>query len=461
MAPALAKETMSDLVNELREIAARVAALAKSKGADDAEAIVRDGSELTAKVRMGEAELVQEAGSRAVGLRVFCDKRSAITYSSDLRPQALESWVENTVALAKLSEPDDLNTLPDGGFATEFPDLELFDPSVLGMTANEALKIAIAGEKAALGYDKRITNSQGATWSRVVGGMAFANTAGFAGGSKGSYVSFYVEPVCDEPDGKKRNGSWWTTSRFLGDLASPEEVGIEAARRTVRQLGSAKISTGDRAIVFEPEVARSLVSTLFGVANGSAFYRKSTYLLDRENTAVASDLVTIEDDPLIKRAPGSKSFDGDGLPTRKNVLVDNGVLKTVICDTYTARKLGRESTHSAGRGVGGSPGPTSSNLFMKAGTSTSEEILAASEGALYVTSMMGFGFNAVTGDFSRGAAGFLIEDGKLGRPVSEVTISSNFDTMLKGIDMVGSDLEFRSAISAPTVRIGNMTVAGN
>ncbi|MCP4447160.1 MAG: TldD/PmbA family protein [Myxococcales bacterium] len=452
---------MSDPVNELNEIASRVATLAKSKGADDAEAIIRDGSELTTKVRMGEAELVQEAGSRAVGLRVFCDRRSAVTYSSDLRPEALEAWVENTVALAKLSEPDELNTLPDGGFATEFPDLELYDPSVEGVTAEQALKLALAGEKAALGYDERITNSQGATWSRVVGGMAFANTAGFVAGSHGSYVSFSVEPVCDEPDGKKRNGSWWTASRFLGALASPEEVGLEAARRTVRQLGSAKIDTGDRVIIFEPEVARSLVSTVFGVTNGSAFHCKSTYLLEREGTAIASDLVTIEDDPHILRAPGSKSFDGDGLPTRKNVLVDRGLLKTVICDTYAARKLGRESTHSAGRGVGGSPCPTSSNLYMKAGTDTPEEILAASEGALYVTSMMGFGFNAITGDFSRGAAGFLVEDGKLGRPVSEVTISSNFDTMLKGIDMLGDDLEFRSSISAPTVRIASMTVAGS
>ncbi len=369
--------------------------------------------------------------------------------------------MENTIALAKRSEPDDLNTLPDGGFATEFPDLDLYDESVQSVTANEALAQALAGEKAAMGHDSRITNSQGATWARVVGGMAFANTAGFVGGSQGSYVSFYGEPVCDEPDGKKRNGSWWTASRFLSELASPEEVGIEAARRTVRQLGSEKIATGERAIIFEPEVARSLVSTLFGVANGSSFYRKSTYLLDREGTAVASDLVTIEDDPRIPRAPGSKSFDGDGLPTRKNVIVEDGLLKTVLCDTYTARKLGRASTHSAGRGVGGTPGPTSSNLFMRAGSQSPEEILAASEGALYVTSMMGFGFNAVTGDFSRGAAGFLVEDGKLGRPVSEVTISSNFDTMLKGIDMVGSDLDFRSSISAPTVRIASMTVAGN
>ncbi len=452
---------MSDLVKELCEVATRVAELCKKKGADDAEVLVRDGSELTAKVRLGKPELLQEAGSRAVGLRLFADLRSAVTYTSDLRPEALERWVEDAVALAKISEPDELNTLPDGGFATEMPDLDLYDPACEALQASDGLRVAIAAEEAAMAADPRITNSQGASWSRVLGGSAFANTAGFVGGVRGSYVSFSVEPVCDEPDGKKRNGSWWTGSRFLSALDSPEAVGLEAARRTVRQLGSKKIDTGDRQIIFDAEVARSLVSMVFGVANGSSFYRKSTYLLDREGSEVASKLVTIKDDPHMLRGPGSKPFDGDGLPTRQNVIIREGVLDTVLCDTYTARKLGRASTGSAGRGVGGSPGPTSSNLYLVAGTEDAEQIIASSEGALYVTSMMGFGFNSVTGDFSRGAAGFLIEDGKLGRPVSEVTISSNLDTMLKGIDRVGNDLVFRSSVSSPTLRIANMTVAGN
>lgn len=451
---------MSKLVRELSEIAARVAGLAKSSGAGDAEVIVRDGNELTAKIRMGEPELVQEAGSRAVGLRVFADRRSATTYTSDLRPEALKSWVEDTVSLAQLSEPDELNTLPEGPFATDLVDLELYDPACESMDAAGALKLAVAGEKAAMDEDSRINNSQGATWSRVLGGMAFANTAGFVGGYRGSYVSFSVEPMCEEEDGKKRNGSWWTAGRYMDQLESPEEVGAEAARRTVAQLGASKIDTGVRAIVFDPEVGRSLVSTVFGVANGSAFYRKSSYLLERENTEIASELVTIEDNPLIAKAPGSKPFDGDGLQTRNNVLVDKGVLKTILCDTYTARKLGRSSTGSAARGVGGSPGPSTTNLIMSAGSMSVEDLLAASEGAFYVTSMMGFGFNAVTGDFSRGAAGFLIEDGKLGRPVSEVTISANFDDMLRGIDMVADDLRYRSSVSCPTFRISKMTVAG-
>ena len=200
--------------------------------------------------------------------------------------------------------------------------------------------------------------------------------------------------------------------------------------------------------------------TVFSVANGSAFWRKSTYLLDREGTAVASPLVTIIDDPHILRAPGSKPFDGDGLATRKNVLVQNGVLDTVLCDVYSARKLGRRSTGSAGRGVGGNPGPTTSNLILEKGEGTREALLKDTGKGLYVTSMMGFGFNPVTGDFSRGAQGFWIENGELTFPVSEITVSCNFDDLLKRIDRVAEDLDMRSSTACATFRVSHMTVAG-
>jgi PmbA protein len=199
---------------------------------------------------------------------------------------------------------------------------------------------------------------------------------------------------------------------------------------------------------------------VFSVSNGAAMYRKSTYLLGREGTLIASPLVTIIDDPLIPRAPGSRAFDGDGLATRKNVLVNQGVLETVLCDTYSARKLGRASTGSAGRGVGGTPGPTTSNLIMQPGNITREALFRDTERGLYVTSMMGFGFNAITGDFSRGAAGFWIENGEIQFPVSEVTVSCNFDDLLQRIDRVASDLDIRSSTACPTLRVSRMTVAG-
>ncbi len=450
-----------DEVEALKALAQDAVALARRHGADEAEVLVREGTDLTAKVRMGQPELVQEAGSKALGLRVFKGNRRAVTYSSDTRPAALESLAAQTVKLADLSEPEPFNKLPDAAqFAQEIPDLELFDASVERITAAEALEFAKAAEAAALAYDPRVTNSEGGTWSRAIGAVAFANSAGFVGGYRGTYVSLYAEPICDDEDGKKRNGYWWSANRFANRLADPAEVGKEAAKRTLATLGSRKVETCEVPVIFDPEVARAIVGMVFGVANGSVFYRKSSYLVEREGTPVASKLVTIEDDPLIVHAPGSRPFDGDGLACRRNTIVENGVLTTVLCDVYSARKLGRESTGSAGRGVSGDPSPTTSNLLMKPGASTPEDIIKQTDKGLYVTSMMGFGFNPVTGDFSRGAAGFWVENGELTFPVAEITISANFDDLLKRIDMVGNDLELRASTASPTFRVSNMTIAG-
>jgi PmbA protein len=452
-------------VKELCDIAAHAVELAKRAGADHAEVIIRDGSELTAKVRLGEPELVQEAGSRALGLRVLRGGRRAVTYTSDLRREALEALCAETVTLAGFAEVDELALPPDPSLlATVVPDLDLYDASVAEVDAAWALRQAIAGEAAARKYDARVTNSDGATWSRVLGATAFATSGGFVGGYRGSSASFVVEPLCDDhtdPNNpKKRNGLWWTASRFLSELESPESVGIESARRTVATIGSRKVETQECAVVFDPEVARAMVGTIFSVANGSSFWRNSSYLVGREGELIASPLVTIVDDPLRPRAPGSRPFDGDGLPTRKNSVVERGVLSPVLCDVYSARKLGRQSNGASGRSVGGNPGPTASNLIMSPGTMSKQDLLRSTKTGLYVTNLMGFGFNAVTGDFSRGAAGFWIENGELTFPVSEVTIAANFDEILKRIDAVADDLVLRSSIAAPTFRVSHMTLAG-
>jgi PmbA protein len=455
-----------ELVAQLVETATHAVELARKAGADAAEVIVRDGSELTAKIRLGEPELLQEASSRGLGLRVFKDGRRAVTYTSDLRRRSLESFAAETVELAQLSEPDQLNKLPDPSeLAQSIPDLDLYDDEVARVDAAWALAQCKRAEQAARDADARVTNSEGATWSRTLGATAFATSGGFAGGYRGSYASLVVEPLCDDPtdpeNPKKRNGFWWTANRFLGELDSPEEVGREATRRTVATLGARKIATQECAVVFDPECGRSIVGTVFSVANGSAFWRKSSYLIGREGTPIASELVTIEDDPLIARAPGSRPFDGDGLATRRNLVIDRGVMQPVLCDVYSARKLGRRSTASAGRGIGGNPGPTTSNLIMKPGSIKPQDLIKQTGRGLYVTSMMGFGFNPVTGDFSRGAQGFWIEGGELTFPVSEITISCNFDQLLQRIDGVADDLDLRTSTACPTFRVSAMTVAGN
>jgi PmbA protein len=460
-----AAQVTEETIRALRDVAQLAVELARKAGADDAEVLVRDGSELTAKVRLGEPELVQEAGSRALGLRVLRGGRRAVTFTSDLRRDALEALCAETVTLADLAEPDEYAQPPDPALlATAVPDLDLYDAAIAEVDAAWALRQAIAGEAAARGYDKRVTNSEGATWSRVLGATAFATSGGFVGGYRGSYASLVVEPLCDDTtdatNPKKRNGYWWSASRFLAEIEPAEAIGLEAARRTVATIGARKVETQECPIVFDPEVSRSIVGTVFSVANGSAFWRKSSYLAGKEGEVVASPLVTIVDDPLIPRAPGSRPFDGDGLPTRRNSVVDKGVLGPVLCDVYSARKLGRQSTGSAGRGIGGNPGPTTSNLVMQSGGMKRDELLRDTRRGLYVTSLMGFGFNPVTGDFSRGAQGFWIENGELTFPVSEVTIAANFDEILKRIDAVADDLQLRSATAAPTFRVSHMTLAG-
>ena len=450
-------------VEELIEIGRRVARRALASGADAAEALIAEGTELSVKVRLGEPELVQEAGSRALGLRVFRDRRAAVTYTSDFG-SGLDRFVDETVALAQLAEPDELNELPDEAqFARDIPDLALWDESALSTTAHEAQRLAVAGEAAARGYSPKVTNSEGASYSRTVGARALCIEGpgvAFAAGYRGTYQSLVVEPICDDVGGKKRNGFWWTGSRWKEALDPPEQVGEEAARRTVAKLGADKIDTGVMAVVFDAEAARNLLGTLFGVMSGGAIYRRGSYLVDREGTAIASSLVSIIDDPLLPRAPGSRPFDGEGLVARRNLVVEHGTLKSYLCDTYSARKLGRSSNGCASRSVGGAPHVSASNFIMQAGATPEPDLLRGIDRGLYVTDMMGFGFNGVTGDFSRGASGFLIEHGQIGRPVSEVTISLNFDELWKSVDAVSEKLDLKTSVAAPAFRVPRMTVAG-
>jgi PmbA protein len=444
-----------------QRVAEQMLALALKAGADGAEVLVRDGTELEVKVRLGEPELIKEAGSRALGLRVLKDQRAAVTYTSDLTAAGLERLARDSVELAALAEPDPIAALPaPEEMARTVADLDLWDDAVLSVDVAEGIRRARAGEAAALAFDKRVTNSDGAVFGRTVGASAFATSAGFSGSVRGTHVSFAVEPLCDDADGKKRNGSYWTASRFVAGLADAEQVGLEAARRTVAKLGARKIPTGAAPVIFSPDAARGLLGQLAGVMSGGAIWRRSSYLAGREGTPVASPLIEVVDDPLLRRGPGSRPFDGEGLASRTNVLVSEGVLRTYLCDVYAARKLGRRSTGSASRGIGGSPHVGVSNLILRAGRTPAAD-LEKIDRALYVTDLMGFGFNAVTGDYSQGAGGFWIERGERAFPVTEITVSANFDALWKGVDAVGDDLDTRSSVQCPSIRVSNMMIAGS
>lgn len=434
----------------------------KKLGAHHAEVTASSGWDLTARVRLGKVEQVEEAGQRHVSVRAIRDARVALTSTSDLSPDGLARCVNDAWELLALSEPD-----PDAAPAAPsqlavgaFPDLETYDPSVETIDAKQGIQLAAKAEGAALEFDsKRLQNSEGATFGRSSGQSALVLSNGFVGTKRGSHVSLVATPVADDSDGKKRRGYYYSVSRYLADLETAEDVGREAARRTLAQLGARSISTCEAPVIFSPDAARAILSAFAGCVVGGALWRRSSYLVAREGTKVASENVTILDDPLIPRGLGSRSFDGEGLACRRLVVVERGVFKTPLLDCLSARKLKREPTGSAARG-GGAISSSTSNFVLQPGDETETALIARTPRGLYVTEMMGFGFNPVTGDFSRGASGFWIESGQLQHPVSEVTISSNLDSMLKGIEAVAETPRIRSSIISPAFRVASMTIAG-
>jgi len=453
---------MEEEIAELRELTAQVVERARAGGVGVAEAIARSGSELSTKVRLGEPELVEEAGYRGLGLRVIKEQRVALTSTSDLTEAGIDRFIDDALELVEVSQPDPFAGPADPELIAQdapAPD-DLYDPKVVQIDAEQALDWALRGEAAAQAADERITNIDGATFSRVSGAFVLALSGGFSGGFATSYASLVVVPVADDTDDKKRRGHHWTAKRHLEDLDTPEEVGEEAARRTVRMLGARKVPSCEAAVVFDPDAARGILGLLGSCVMGSSIWRKRSYLVDRVGTRVASDLVTVVDDPFIRRAPGTRPFDGEGLPSRSNLVVDKGMLQTYLCDSYSGRKLERPSTASASRGGSGGVGPSTTNFVLQPSDVTADDIVASTKRGLFVTQMMGFGFNPVTGDFSRGASGFWIEDGKKVHPVSEVTISLNVDELFKRIDAVGNDLDHRTAIASPTIRVSEMTIGG-
>ena len=443
-------------------LAEDVVGLAKRSGADDADVLVATGTEFEVTVRKGEIDKLLEAGSKALGLRVFVGGRPAISYTSDFSRDALAKLAQDTVELAAITDVDPAAGLPAPSEWEQrlARDLDLYDEALSNVPNDLKIDMARRCEAAAMDFDPRITNSDGATCSTETGVRALVNSRGFAGAYRSTAASLQVEVMADDEEGKKRNDYWYSVERFFDRLESPEIIGRKAAERALIQLGARKVSTRQVPVVWENKVAQRLVGIIARAASGEALYRRQTFLVDLEGEPIASPLVSIVDDPLLPGRLGSRPFDGEGVTSRANDLVTGGVFRGFLFDSYTARKMGRRTTGSAVRGVGGPPGVGTSNLFMQAGASTIEEILASVEDGLYLTNLMGFGVNTTTGDFSQGAAGRWIEHGKLTYPVTEINISGNLREMLRDIDMVGDDVFFLGSTGAPTLRMTKLMVSG-
>jgi PmbA protein len=459
--------SQSDLTGlDLESLAADVVAMAVKAGASDAEAVVREGDEFSVNVRMGQVETLKESGSRGLGLRVFLGTRSASTSTSDLTPDGIRQLVEGAVALAKVTEEDPFTGLPDAAdFGSASDDLHLYYEDVYSLSGAERIEWARRAEAAALAADPRITNSDGGSFDAATGSMVLANSRGFVGGYRTSYAGVSAAPLAKDADGTMQRDGWWSGARRLADLDSPEAIGQEAARRTLRRLGARRVSTQKVPIVFAPEVARSLIGSVFEAASGDSIWRSASFLAGRLGEQIAASSLTIIDDNLMLLPTGaggfgSSPFDGEGLPSRRTVVVENGILRNYLLNSYAARKLGMKSTHNASRGLAGTPGIGCGNLYLEPGTQSPDKIIAAIPAGLYVTSLMGFGVNVVTGDYSRGATGLWIENGQLTHAVEEITIAGNLADMLQNVTSIGDDLVFRGSVASPTLRIDGMTIAG-
>ncbi len=456
----------NETATDLESLTADVVTLAMKAGASDAEAVAREGDEFSVNVRLGQVETLKESGSRALGLRVFLGKKTGSASTSDLTAEGIRQLVEGAVALAKVTEQDPFSGLPESNeFGSATGDLHLYFDDVYSLSGPQRIEWARRAEAAAMAADPRICNSDGGSFDATTGRKALANSRGFTGSYKTSYAGVAAAPLAKDADGKLQRDGWWSSARSFAHLETPEAVGAEAARRALRRLGARRVPTQRVPIVFAPETARSLIGSIFEAASGDAVWRQASFLAGKLGKSIAATGVTVVDNNIMMLPTGvggfgSSPFDDEGLPSQRTPVVEAGVLRNYLLNTYSARKLGMKSTHNAARGLAGTPGIGCGNLYLEPGNVTPEEIIGDVKAGLYVTGLMGFGTNLVTGDYSRGATGLWIENGVLAHAVEEITIAGNLAEMFRNITAIGNDLKFRSAVASPTLRIDGMTIAG-
>jgi PmbA protein len=444
----------------LEEVAETLLTAARKHGADAADVMVAESQSLEVGVRLGEIEKLKQARQKHLGLRVWLGERSALTSSADFSAAALERLAADTCELARVIAPDPYSGLPaPSELAAVIPDLELYDPAVADLSPDQALERARCAEEVALAADPRISNSEGAECSTSAGYVLYAGSHGFRGQYESSSVSLSVVPVATQ-DGSMQRDYWYSAQRRLDKLEAPESVGRRAAARTLRRLGARSVKTCEVPVVFDPEMAAGLLRHLSGALSGYALYKGTSFLIGKLGERIAPESVTIVDDGRLPGGLGSKPFDGEGLATRRTVVVEKGVLTSYLFDTYSARRLDNRSTGNAARSVGSAPFVSPTNFILQPGAESAEEIIASVRSGLYVTELIGHGVNGTTGDYSRGAVGVWIENGALTYPVHEITIAGNLLSMFATIEAVGNDLDYRHAVCAPTLKIGKMTVAG-
>jgi len=441
-----------------KQLAGDVVALGRKKGADTVTVTMARNRELSVSVRNGEVELLNQAGASYLEAEVSVGKRTASVYTCDLSEAAVDSLLDQALDLARYTEADEFFSLPEKGeLGRADTDLDLLDPRVGEVTVDEQTALALEMERTALDADPRIIpDSSSVDTTQLL--VARANSHGFCDGYRKSAAGLAVGVAADDGSaggenvGRKQSASWFSSAPHWDGLEPPEQVARTAVERVLRKLGAVKPKTQAVPVVFDPLTAATLVRTLASAASGSLIYQQLSYLAGRLSSRVGSPALTMVDDPLIPRGHGSRLFDGEGVRSRKNLILDKGVLNSYFLGTYSANKLKMKTTGSAGG---------TSNFHLLPGEHAPDEIIASVDKGLYVTSLSGQGTDLVTGDYSRGASGLWIEKGKLTHPVSELTIASTLEEIYNGILMVGNDLRFNRSVVSPTVKVEQMTVSGS
>jgi len=461
MTPTELESRSPKLETDLKEVATDIVRRAMKGGATAAECVVREGDEFSTLVRLGQVETLKESGSRAIGVRVFFGQRAASTYSSDFSRAGLDRMLSSALELAKITSEDPFGGIPPADQMGQIVgDLDLYHEDVYSLPGPERIDYARRTEKAALDFDARIKNSEGGSFDAATGHKLLANSHGFVGEYSRSYCSVAAVPIAQTEDGGMQRDYWFSVARMLKKLDAPEKVGRIAAERTIRRLGARRVKTARVPVVFDPMVSTSILEHIFEGINGDSVYRGASFLAGKLGEKIAGDNVTVIDDGTIPGGFGTSPFDGEGIPTRRTVVIENGVLKSYLLNTYTAKKLGLQTTANASRGLAGTPGIGPGNYFLQPGQKSAKELIANIKEGLYVTEFLGQGVNLVTGDYSRGASGLWISNGELGYPVEEITVAGNLKELFFNISEIASDLEFRGSVAAPTIRVDGLTVGG-
>jgi len=437
-------------LEQLADISQQLLARARALGATQAEVSCSEERGLDVNVRLGEVETVESTRDRGIAVTVYFGQRKGSASTADLQPASLESTVAQACAIARHTEDDEAAGLADPELmARQFPDLDSWHPWAL--QADQAVDLALACEAAGREADPRISNSDGASAATATSLSVYANSHGFIGRDRSSHHSVGCALIAGQGDGMQRDG-WYSSALAREDLEDAASIGRRAAERTLARLNPRSMATAQMPVVYSPEVARSLIGHLLGAVSGGALYRRASFLLDSVGTQLFPDWFAIEERPLLRRGLRSTAFDGDGVATRDSSLIEGGVLQRYVLGSYSARKLGLVTTGNAG-GV--------HNLRVQANAGDLASMARQMGNGLLVTELMGQGVNGVTGDYSRGAGGFRVENGEIQYPVDGITIAGNLKEMFAAIEAVGSDIDRRSHVHVGSILVGRMTVAGN